>query len=79
LEERGRYCQPPLTQSQNTQKIKEILTFQQWNESVCLQLFDHLCQGVAQLHSEGYSHHDLKLENVMFMGLNPWILAVPDL
>jgi hypothetical protein len=32
LEEQSRGRQPPLTQSQNTQKIKEILTFQLWND-----------------------------------------------
>jgi serine/threonine kinase 16 len=49
------------------------------SESVVLQLFQHLCQGVATMHAAGYSHRDIKLENILCKGSNAHHLANPVL
>jgi serine/threonine kinase 16 len=71
--------QPPFTQAQRTQKIIDVLTFQPWNESIVLQMFQHLCQAVQQLHAAGYTHRDIKLENILLKGSNTTHLTQPIL
>jgi serine/threonine kinase 16 len=71
--------QPPWTQTQMTQKIKDILTFQPWNEAIVLQMFQHLCHAVQQLHAAGYTHRDIKLENILLKGSNTTHLTQPVL
>ncbi|KAG7367940.1 protein kinase domain containing protein [Nitzschia inconspicua] len=71
--------QPPFTQSQRTQKVKDLLTFQPWNESIVLQMFHHLCHAVQQLHAAGYTHRDIKLENILLKGSNTTHLTQPVL
>lgn len=50
-----------------------------WSESVVLKLFDHLCEGVALMHQEQWTHRDIKLENVLFQGSNTMHLQAPVL
>jgi serine/threonine kinase 16 len=50
-----------------------------WSESMVLKLFDHLCEGVALMHSENLAHRDIKLENVLFQGSNTMHLQAPVL
>lgn len=71
--------QPPFTQSQRTQKVKDLLTFQPWNEAIVLQMFQHLCTAVQQLHAAGYTHRDIKLENILLKGSNISHLTQPVL
>jgi serine/threonine kinase 16 len=71
--------QPPWTQTQMTQKIKDLLTFQPWNEAIVLQMFQHLCHAVQQLHVVGYTHRDIKLENILLKGSNMTHLTQPVL
>lgn len=69
----------PLSQTQKAQRVRDALRMPPWSESVALQLFDHLCEGVARMHACGYSHRDIKLENVLLRGSNPAHLAQPVL
>jgi len=39
-----------------------------WEEILVLKMFYHLVHGVAAMHDVGYSHRDLKLENILFQG-----------
>lgn len=41
-----------------------------WQESVILQVMDHVLEGVARMHQAGYSHRDIKLENILCQGLH---------
>ena len=50
-----------------------------WSESVVLQLFQHLLQAVAIMHAAGYSHCDIKLENILCKGSNVQHLITPIL
>ena len=50
-----------------------------WNESLVLELFAHLLQGVAHMHNCQISHRDIKLENVLCKGSNPPHLKNPVL
>lgn len=50
-----------------------------WSESIVLQIFQHLLQAVATIHSAGYSHCDIKLENILCKGSNIQHLTTPVL
>jgi serine/threonine kinase 16 len=51
-----------------------------WNsESVVLQIFQHLLQAVATMHSLGYAHCDIKLDNILCKGSNVQHLTTPVL
>ena len=50
-----------------------------WSESVVLQIFQHLLQGVATMHGAGYAHCDIKLENILCKGSNVQHLICPVL
>ena len=50
-----------------------------WSESVVLQIFQHLLQAVATMHAAGYSHRDIKLENILCKGSNIQHLTTPVL
>ncbi len=50
-----------------------------WSESVVLQIFQHILQGVATMHAAGYSHCDIKLENILCKGSNVQHLTTPVL
>lgn len=50
-----------------------------WSESVVLQIFQHLLQGVATMHTAGFSHRDIKLENILCKGCNVQHLTTPVL
>ena len=50
-----------------------------WNESLVLELFAHLFQGIAHMHNCQISHRDIKLENVLCKGSNPTHLKNPVL
>jgi len=50
-----------------------------WSESIVLQLFQHLLQGVATMHAAGYAHCDIKLENILCKGSNVQHLISPVL
>lgn len=50
-----------------------------WSESVVLQIFQHLLQGVAILHASGYAHCDIKLDNILCKGSNVQHLTTPVL
>lgn len=48
-------------------------------EPTVLELFQHLTEGVAVLHAAGYTHRDIKLENILLGGSNPSHLVHPVL
>jgi len=50
-----------------------------WSESVVLQIFQHLLHSVSILHHAGYSHCDIKLENILCKGSNMTHLMTPIL
>ena len=50
-----------------------------WSETIVLQIFQHLLQGVATMHNAGYAHCDIKLENIMCKGSNVQHLLCPVL
>jgi serine/threonine protein kinase len=53
-----------------------------FGESVCRVLFSQILQGVKCMHSLGYFHFDLKLENIMIDGvlelanLDSWVKVI---
>jgi serine/threonine kinase 16 len=66
-------------QSKQKQQLKDLLNFQPWNEAVVLRMFQHLCQAVAAMHLAGYTHRDIKVENVLLQGSNTHHLTKPVL
>lgn len=41
-----------------------------WSEGSILSIFSRVCQGVQALHDHGYSHRDIKLENILISHSN---------
>eukprot|EP00934_Nitzschia_sp_Nitz4_P000972 Nitzschia sp. Nitz4//scaffold195_size40117//6643//7761//NITZ4_007573-RA/size40117-processed-gene-0.13-mRNA-1//1//CDS//3329540356//972//frame0 len=50
-----------------------------WTESVVLKMFRHILDGVATMHEAGYTHRDIKLENILCKGGNLQHLTSPVL
>jgi len=52
-------------QSQNNQKIKDILRIPPFSENIVLSWFDQLIEAVIFMHDAGYTHRDIKIDNVL--------------
>jgi serine/threonine kinase 16 len=50
-----------------------------WDEKLVLELFYHLLHGVEAMHDIGYSHRDLKLDNILLHGFDESCLKRPVL
>ena len=50
-----------------------------WSEVIVLKLFYHLLHGVSVMHDAGYSHRDLKVDNILFHGTSDAFLKRPML
>jgi serine/threonine protein kinase len=55
----------PLLVRPSSHSHAEVPTQAPWPEVAALKLFWQICSGVQALHSHGYSHRDIKLENVL--------------
>mmetsp|Transcript_17695 Transcript_17695/g.48972 ORF Transcript_17695/g.48972 Transcript_17695/m.48972 type:complete len:472 (-) Transcript_17695:2395-3810(-) len=51
--------------TQKNQKIKDALLMPPWSETTVLRWFEQLCDAVILMHDAGYTHRDIKLDNVM--------------
>jgi len=54
-----------MTQTQKNQKIKDALRMPPWSETTVLRWFEQLCEAVIIMHDAGYTHRDIKLDNVL--------------
>jgi serine/threonine kinase 16 len=48
-----------------------------WDETLILKMFYHLLHGVEAMHEIGYSHRDLKVDNILFHGFGEDSLTRP--
>lgn len=48
-----------------------------WDERLVLEMFYHLLSGVEAMHDIGYSHRDLKLDNILLIGAGEKFLKRP--
>jgi len=54
-----------MSQTQKNQKIKDSLRMPPWSETTVLRWFEQLCDSVILIHDAGYTHRDIKLDNVL--------------
>jgi serine/threonine protein kinase len=54
-----------MSQTQKNQKIKDSLSMPPWSETTVLRWFEQLCDSVILMHASGYTHRDIKLDNVL--------------
>lgn len=54
-----------MSQNQKNQKIMDSLRMPPWSESTVLRWFEQLCDSVILMHAAGYTHRDIKLDNVL--------------
>ena len=54
-----------MPQTQRNQRIKDSLRMPPWSESTVLGWFEQLCDSVILMHAAGYTHRDIKLDNVL--------------
>eukprot|EP00531_Pseudo-nitzschia_arenysensis_P007522 CAMPEP_0116126278 /NCGR_PEP_ID=MMETSP0329-20121206/6251_1 /TAXON_ID=697910 /ORGANISM="Pseudo-nitzschia arenysensis, Strain B593" /LENGTH=474 /DNA_ID=CAMNT_0003620359 /DNA_START=25 /DNA_END=1449 /DNA_ORIENTATION=+ len=54
-----------MSPTQKNQKIKDSLRMPPWSESTVLGWFEQLCDSVILMHAAGYTHRDIKLDNVL--------------
>ena len=54
-----------MSQNQMNQKIMDSLRMPPWSESTVLQWFEQLCDSVILMHEAGYTHRDIKLDNLL--------------
>ena len=54
-----------MSQTQKNQKIKDALRMPPWSETTVLRWFEQLCEAVILMHDAGYTHRDIKLDNVL--------------
>eukprot|EP00536_Pseudo-nitzschia_multiseries_P016272 jgi/Psemu1/220754/e_gw1.1062.13.1 len=47
------------------EKIKDTLRMPPWSETTVLRWFEQLCDAVILMHDAGYTHRDIKLDNVL--------------
>ena len=79
LEESQKKHQHSALRSKHKQQLNDLLNFQPWNEAVVLKMFQHLCEAVNAMHQAGYTHRDIKVENVLLQGSNTHHLTQPVL
>ncbi|KAL3904443.1 MAG: hypothetical protein SGARI_004920 [Bacillariaceae sp.] len=79
LEESQQKHQHSALRSKHKQQLNDLLNFQPWNEAVVLKMFQHLCEAVSAMHQSGYTHRDIKVENVLLQGSNTHHLTQPVL
>lgn len=60
-----------MSQTQKNQKIKGSLRMPPWSETTVLRWFEQLCDSVILMHASGYSHRDIKLDNVLLHQASP--------
>ena len=53
-----------MSQTQKNQKVKDSLRMPPWSESTVLRWFEQLCDSVILMHASGYTHRDIKLDNI---------------
>lgn len=54
-----------MSQTQKNQKVKDSLRMPPWSESTVLRWFEQLCDSVILMHASGYTHRDIKLDNIL--------------
>lgn len=54
-----------MSQTQKNQKIQDALRMPPWSEATVLRWFEQLCDSVILMHAAGYTHRDIKLDNVL--------------
>ena len=54
-----------MSQNQKNQKIMDSLRMPPWSESTVLQWFEQMCDSVILMHEAGYTHRDIKLDNLL--------------
>jgi len=54
-----------MSHSQLNKKIKDSLRMPPWSETTVLRWFEQLCDSVILMHDAGYTHRDIKLDNVL--------------
>jgi serine/threonine kinase 16 len=60
-----------MSQTQKNQKIKDSLRMPPWSETTVLRWFEQLCDSVILMHASGYTHRDIKLDNVLLQQSSP--------
>ena len=53
------------SQSQKNKIIRDALTMPPWSETVVLRWFEQLIDAVILMHDAGYTHRDIKIDNVL--------------
>lgn len=54
-----------VSQSQKNKNIKDALIMPPWSETVVLRWFEQLIDAVILMHDAGYTHRDIKIDNVL--------------
>lgn len=54
-----------MSKSQQNQKVKDVLRMPPWSETIVLRWFEQLTDAVILMHNAGYTHRDIKLDNVL--------------